>query len=122
MFNGTVGVVTALSTEEQSLTVRTNEDEVIDYDFDELDELAHACTCTAAHGGVLCSHLVWVGLTHLGHTAAPRAALAAEAAPAGDLRAWLGTLTPDELIDMVIQAAADNREYRRHLHLRARQS
>jgi hypothetical protein len=80
------------------------------------------CTCAAAHGGVFCSHLVWVGLTHLGHTAAPRAALAAEAAPAGDLRAWLGTLTPDELIDMVIQAAADNREYRRHLHLRARQS
>lgn len=35
-----VGVVTALSTEEQTLTVRTGEDENIEYDFDELDELA----------------------------------------------------------------------------------
>jgi exodeoxyribonuclease V alpha subunit len=46
VFNGTVGVVTALSTDEQSLTVRTDEDESIDYDFDELDELAHAYAMT----------------------------------------------------------------------------
>ncbi|BCY12737.1 ATP-dependent RecD-like DNA helicase [Actinoplanes sp. L3-i22] len=46
VFNGTVGVVTALSPEEQSLTVRTDEDEQIDYDFDELDELAHAYAIT----------------------------------------------------------------------------
>jgi exodeoxyribonuclease V alpha subunit len=30
VFNGTVGVVTALSTDEQSLTVRTDEDELVD--------------------------------------------------------------------------------------------
>ena len=46
VFNGTLGVVTALSTEEQTLTVRTDEDEPIDYDFDELDELAHAYAMT----------------------------------------------------------------------------
>ncbi|MFP8884956.1 SF1B family DNA helicase RecD2 [Streptomyces mangrovi] len=46
VFNGTVGVVTALSTEEQRLTVRTDEDEEVDYDFDELDELAHAYAVT----------------------------------------------------------------------------
>lgn len=46
VFNGTVGVVSALSTEEQTLTVRTDEDEHIDYDFDELDELAHAYAMT----------------------------------------------------------------------------
>ena len=46
VFNGTVGVVTALSTDEQTLTVRTDEDETIDYDFDELDELAHAYAMT----------------------------------------------------------------------------
>ncbi|MDT4993415.1 MAG: exodeoxyribonuclease alpha subunit, partial [Actinoplanes sp.] len=46
VFNGTIGVVTALSTDEQTLTVRTDEDEVIDYDFDELDELAHAYAMT----------------------------------------------------------------------------
>ncbi|WP_410538470.1 ATP-dependent RecD-like DNA helicase [Streptomyces sp. KL2] len=46
VFNGTVGVVTFLSTEEQRLTVRTDEDEEVGYDFDELDELAHAYAVT----------------------------------------------------------------------------
>ncbi|GIJ54111.1 SF1B family DNA helicase RecD2 [Virgisporangium aurantiacum] len=46
VFNGTLGVVTALDTDEQTLTVRTDEDESIDYDFDELDELAHAYAMT----------------------------------------------------------------------------
>lgn len=46
VFNGTVGVVTALDTVEQRLTVHTDEDEEIGYDFDELDELAHAYAVT----------------------------------------------------------------------------
>ncbi|MEU7876163.1 ATP-dependent RecD-like DNA helicase [Dactylosporangium sp. NPDC049140] len=46
VFNGTLGVITRLSTEDQTLTVRTDEDETIDYDFDELDELAHAYAMT----------------------------------------------------------------------------
>jgi exodeoxyribonuclease V alpha subunit len=46
IFNGTVGVVTGLSLEEQTLTVLTDEDEQVDYDFAELDELAHAYTIT----------------------------------------------------------------------------
>ena len=46
VFNGTVGVVTALSVEDQELVVRTDEDEEISYSFDELDELAHAYAVT----------------------------------------------------------------------------
>ncbi|GGY66375.1 ATP-dependent RecD-like DNA helicase [Streptomyces anulatus] len=46
VFNGTVGVVTGLDVDEQKLTVRTDEDEEIGYDFDELDELAHAYAMT----------------------------------------------------------------------------
>jgi exodeoxyribonuclease V alpha subunit len=46
VFNGTVGVVTKVDPEEQSLTVLTDEDESIDYAFDELDELAHAYAIT----------------------------------------------------------------------------
>jgi exodeoxyribonuclease V alpha subunit len=46
VFNGTVGTVTALSTTDRQLTVRTDEDEHIDYDFDELDELQHAYAIT----------------------------------------------------------------------------
>ncbi|KUL34152.1 helicase [Streptomyces sp. NRRL F-4489] len=46
VFNGTVGVVTALDAVEQRLTVRTDEDEEVPYDFGELDELAHAYAVT----------------------------------------------------------------------------
>ncbi|MGY0024153.1 SF1B family DNA helicase RecD2 [Streptomyces sp. cg35] len=46
VFNGTVGVVTSLDADEQKLTVRTDEDEEVPYDFDELDELAHAYAVT----------------------------------------------------------------------------
>ncbi|MFC4036512.1 ATP-dependent RecD-like DNA helicase [Streptomyces polygonati] len=46
VFNGMVGVVIALDPDEQKLTVRTDEDEEIDYDFDELDELTHAYAVT----------------------------------------------------------------------------
>ncbi|MET9301398.1 ATP-dependent RecD-like DNA helicase [Micromonospora aurantiaca] len=46
VFNGTLGVITALDSDEQTLSVRTDEDEIIAYDFDELDELAHAYAMT----------------------------------------------------------------------------
>ncbi|MFJ6754254.1 ATP-dependent RecD-like DNA helicase [Streptomyces sp. NPDC091273] len=46
VFNGTVGVVTGLDLDEQRLTVRTEEDEEIGYEFAELDELAHAYAVT----------------------------------------------------------------------------
>jgi hypothetical protein len=39
-------VITALDPDDQTLTVRTDEDETIEYDFDELDELAHAYAMT----------------------------------------------------------------------------
>jgi exodeoxyribonuclease V alpha subunit len=46
VFNGTVGVVTGLDLDEQRLTVRTEEDEEVAYEFAELDELAHAYAVT----------------------------------------------------------------------------
>ncbi|PZG07859.1 SF1B family DNA helicase RecD2 [Nonomuraea aridisoli] len=42
VFNGTVGIVTDLRPDEHKLTVLTDEDESVEYAFDELDELAHA--------------------------------------------------------------------------------
>jgi exodeoxyribonuclease V alpha subunit len=46
VFNGTGGVVINLDPENQKLTVRTDEDEQIAYDFAELDELQHAYAVT----------------------------------------------------------------------------
>src|SRR6266545_3200549 len=42
VFNGSVGVVTALSLEDQEMRVLLDEDEEVAYGFDELDELTHA--------------------------------------------------------------------------------
>jgi exodeoxyribonuclease V alpha subunit len=46
IFNGTVGIVTGLSVLDQTVIVRTDEDEQVGYDFAELDELAHAYAVT----------------------------------------------------------------------------
>ncbi|MEV6111176.1 ATP-dependent RecD-like DNA helicase [Streptomyces sp. NPDC052109] len=46
VFNGTVGVVTSLDPVDQRLTVLTDEDEEVPYEFDEVDELAHAYAVT----------------------------------------------------------------------------
>ncbi|MFD3501979.1 ATP-dependent RecD-like DNA helicase [Streptomyces sp. NPDC058678] len=46
VFNGTVGVVTSLDPVDQRLTVLTDEDEEVAYEFEELDELAHAYAVT----------------------------------------------------------------------------
>ncbi len=77
------------------------------------------CDCPQGLAGVFCPHLVLVGLAHLGIDS-PAAALAAETAPAGDLRPWLATLSQGELIELVIQAADADRDYRRRLGLRSR--
>ncbi|MCG5213511.1 SF1B family DNA helicase RecD2 [Streptosporangium soli] len=42
VFNGTVGVVTDIRPDDHNLTVLTDEEESVEYAFDELDELAHA--------------------------------------------------------------------------------
>ena len=46
VFNGTLGVVTAIDLVDQKLVVRTDEDENVDYEFGELDELTHAYAVT----------------------------------------------------------------------------
>ncbi|WP_335992174.1 SF1B family DNA helicase RecD2 [Glycomyces sp. MUSA5-2] len=46
VFNGTVGIVQGIDTVAQTLTVRTDEDEDVDYEFTELDELQHAYALT----------------------------------------------------------------------------
>ena len=49
VFNGTVGTIAALSVTDQQLTVRTDEDENIVYDFDELQH-AYAITVHRSQG------------------------------------------------------------------------
>jgi exodeoxyribonuclease V alpha subunit len=46
VFNGTIGLVQHIDAVAQTLTVRTDEDEDVDYEFAELDELVHAYAVT----------------------------------------------------------------------------
>jgi exodeoxyribonuclease V alpha subunit len=46
VFNGTGGIVEGIDPDNQKLTVRTDEDEQVAYDFAELDELQHAYAVT----------------------------------------------------------------------------
>jgi hypothetical protein len=78
------------------------------------------CDCPQGLAGSFCSHLVLVGLAHLGIDSPAAVALAAQAAPADDLRPWLATLSQGELIELVIEAADTDRDYRRRLGLRSR--
>jgi hypothetical protein len=78
------------------------------------------CDCPQGLAGSFCSHLVWVGLAHLGVDAPAAAALATETAPADDLRPWLATLSQGELIELLIEAANQDPDYRRRLGLRRR--
>jgi hypothetical protein len=82
--------------------------------------LAGECDCPQGLAGVFCSHLVLVGLAHLDVDEPAAVALAAETAPADDLRAWLATLSQGELIELVLEAADADRDYRRRLGLRSR--
>ena len=82
--------------------------------------LAGECDCPQGLAGSFCSHLVLVGLAHLGVDSPAAAAPVAEAAPVDDLRLWLATLSQGELIDLVIEAADEDRDYRRRLDLRRR--
>jgi hypothetical protein len=82
--------------------------------------LGGECDCPQGQAGSFCSHLVLVGLAHLGVEEPAAAALAAETAPAGDLHSWLATLGQDELIELVLEAADEDRDYRRRLGLRSR--
>jgi len=82
--------------------------------------LAGECDCPQGLAGSFCSHLVLVGLAHLGVDSPAAAAPVAEAAPVDDLRLWLATLSQGELIELVVEAADADRHYRRRLDLRSR--
>jgi len=78
------------------------------------------CNCRAGKEDDFCAHLVWVGLIHLGLATDPADALAAEIAPTEALRPWLVGLTHDELVEIALEGAEYDPEFRRRLHLRSR--
>ncbi|MFD4714225.1 SWIM zinc finger domain-containing protein [Streptomyces sp. NPDC058430] len=76
------------------------------------------CDCPYGQEGNFCKHCVAVGLTVLRQAAIPRQRAAARARASG-LEAWLAQLSRDELVALVQEQAARDRELRRRLELRA---
>ncbi|MEU5080171.1 MULTISPECIES: SWIM zinc finger family protein [Streptomyces] len=77
------------------------------------------CDCPYGQEGNFCKHCVAVGLTVLRRAeTAPRQRAAARARASG-LGAWLSALSRDELLALVREQLAGDRELRRRLELRA---
>jgi uncharacterized Zn finger protein len=77
------------------------------------DQLAHACTCPVGEDGRFCKHCVAVGLAWI----AARAP-AVEAQPTlEDVRAHLSALSPEALVELLMEQAAVDERLRRRLAL-----
>ncbi len=91
------------------------------------------CDCPYGQEGFFCKHCVAVGLTVVrgaarvpeqrarggrGRGASPRAASASKAGP-GDLEAWVGARSRDELLALVYDHLLEDDDWRRRLELRA---
>ncbi|MFI6581918.1 SWIM zinc finger domain-containing protein [Embleya sp. NPDC050493] len=81
------------------------------------DGLTGDCDCPYGEQGYFCKHCVAVGLAFL-RSATARPVEAAETA-AFDLRAYLASLDPHELVDLLDEAARSDPDLRRRLTLRA---
>ncbi|MEU0003447.1 SWIM zinc finger family protein [Streptomyces sp. NPDC006314] len=83
------------------------------------DGLSGWCDCPYGQEGNFCKHCVAVGLTVLRRAKTiPHQRAAARARTSG-LEAWLSALSRDELLALVREQVAEDRELRRRLELRA---
>jgi len=88
--------------------------------------LAGACSCPYGQEGAFCKHCVAVGLALLADAPAgapwdqPRPARRArQASRKTDLRGYLSSVDPAELVDLLLELAADDPALHRRLSLRA---
>ncbi|MGI5399195.1 SWIM zinc finger family protein [Streptomyces sp. CA-135486] len=78
-----------------------------------------SCDCPYGQEGNFCKHCVAVGLTVLRRAKTIPQQRAAARARASGLEAWLSALSRDELLALVREQIAEDRELRRRLELRA---
>jgi SWIM zinc finger len=86
--------------------------------------LAGACTCPVGQDGAFCKHCVAVGLALLADPAAadrdgPRRKRTASVRSKPDLRSYLGAVDPAELVELLLELAAEDPALQRRLSLRA---
>ncbi|MGW5277122.1 SWIM zinc finger family protein [Streptomyces sp. NPDC004044] len=87
--------------------------------LDEPEGLAGECDCPYGLEGNFCKHLVALGLTALARSDSLPGQRTRARSRAQDLEAWLVALSRDELLALVREQIAEDRQVRRRLELRA---
>jgi uncharacterized Zn finger protein len=84
------------------------------------ESLTGDCTCPHSQDGAFCKHCVAVGLTLLGdaRTDRPKQQRARKRTSV-DLRSYLSSVNPTDLVDLLLELAADDPALHRRLSLRA---
>ncbi|MGW1091345.1 SWIM zinc finger family protein [Streptomyces sp. NPDC002596] len=94
----------------------------VELSLDEPEGLTGECDCPYGMDGNFCKHLVALGLTALARPESLPRQYARARSRVGDLDAWLAALSRDELLALVREQIAEDRQVRRRLELRAASS
>lgn len=91
----------------------------VELSLDEPEGLTGECDCPYGVEGNFCKHLVALGLTALTRSESLPGQRTQARSRAQDLDAWLAKLSKDELLALVQEQIAEDRQVRRRLELRA---
>ncbi|MER5730162.1 SWIM zinc finger family protein [Streptomyces sp. NPDC002138] len=112
--------VSALEIEESAITATVDGTDAYEVELTEHEDgLTGWCSCPYGQEGNFCKHCVAVGLTVLRQAESVPVQRAAAASRGRQLNAWLESRTRDELLSLVREHLAGDRDLRRRLELRA---
>ncbi|MEU0835422.1 hypothetical protein [Streptomyces sp. NPDC005969] len=100
-------------------TVQGTDAYEVELSLDEPDGLTGECDCPYGMEGNFCKHLVALGLTALARSESLQGEYARARSRVQDLDAWLAALSRDELLALVREQIAEDRQVRLRLELRA---
>ncbi|MER6105172.1 hypothetical protein ABT115_23360 [Streptomyces sp. NPDC001832] len=118
---GYLDAVTALEVEDGSITATVHGTDAyeVELSLDGPEGLNGECDCPYGMDGNFCKHLVALGLTALARSESVPEQRTRARNRAQDLDAWLAALSRDELLALVREQIAEDRQVRRRLESRA---
>jgi uncharacterized Zn finger protein len=118
---GYLDAVTALEVEDGSITATVHGTDAyeVELSLDGSEGVTGECDCPYGMEGNFCKHLVALGLTALARSESLPEQRTRARNRAQDLDMWLAALSRDELLDLVREQIAEDRQVRRRLELRA---
>ncbi|MEU8777262.1 SWIM zinc finger family protein [Streptomyces sp. NPDC048606] len=116
---GYLSSVSRLEIGEEAITATVDGSDAYGVELTEDDGLTGRCDCPFGRDGNFCKHCVAVGLTVLRQVDSVPRLRSAAAARTRLLETWLTSRTGEELLALVREQLADDRDLRRRLELRA---